>query len=125
MRRWACRSWRINRAPSAGLTGWRGRHWVGVMAVVLVPASFNELPLSWITQIRADFVANLVREGAIHGDRPGGYLLVFRERSGEAFDGDLSLQDRRDERRTLVYIAEIGHDRSGGRGELSRGTRAA
>ncbi len=78
---------------------------VGLMSVVLVPASFNELRYL-ITQIRADFVANLVREGQFTEiDR--GVTFSFRERSGEALKG-IFLQDRRDERRTLVYIAEVG-----------------
>ncbi|KPQ10592.1 MAG: ABC-type lipopolysaccharide export system permease component LptF [Saliniramus fredricksonii] len=95
--------WRIMR-PFGWLTGGVAAM-VGVMAVVLVPASFNELRFL-ITQIRADFVANLVREGQFTEiDR--GVTFSFRERSGEALMG-IFLQDRRDERRTLVYIAEIG-----------------
>lgn len=95
--------WRIMR-PFAWLTGAVALI-VGLMSVVLVPASFNELRFL-ITQIRADFVANLVREGQFTEiDR--GVTFSFRERSGEALMG-IFLQDRRDERRTLVYIAEAG-----------------
>ncbi|HMB10314.1 LPS export ABC transporter permease LptF, partial [Saliniramus sp.] len=95
--------WRIMR-PFGWLTGGVAAM-VGVMAVVLVPASFNELRFL-ITQIRADFVANLVREGQFTEiDR--GVTFSFRERSGEALMG-IFLQDRRDDRRTLVYIAEAG-----------------
>ena len=95
--------WRIMR-PFAWLTGAVSAI-VGVMTIVMVPASFNELRFL-ITQIRADFVANLVREGQFTEiDR--GVTFSFRERSGEALMG-IFLQDRRDERRTLVYIAEVG-----------------
>ncbi len=95
--------WRIMR-PFAWLTGAIAAI-VGFMTIVLVPASFNELRFL-ITQIRADFVANLVREGQFTEiDR--GVTFSFRERSGEALMG-IFLQDRRDERRTLVYIAEVG-----------------
>jgi lipopolysaccharide export system permease protein len=95
--------WRIMR-PFGWLTGGVAAM-VAVMAVVLVPASFNELRFL-ITQIRADFVANLVREGQFT-EIDQGVTFSFRERSGEALMG-IFLQDRRDDRRTLVYIAEVG-----------------
>ncbi|MFN3685525.1 LPS export ABC transporter permease LptF [Salinarimonas sp.] len=84
----------------------------GVVAVVvaintlwLMPASFNELR-HMITKIRADFVANLVREGQFT-DLDRGITFSFRERSGDALLG-VFLQDRRDPERILVYIAERG-----------------
>jgi lipopolysaccharide export system permease protein len=78
---------------------------VAVMTVFVIPNSFNQLRYL-ITQIRADFVANLVREGQFTEiDR--GVTFSFRERSGEALMG-IFMQDRRDAQRTLVYIAEVG-----------------
>lgn len=78
---------------------------VGVMSIFVIPNSFNQLRYL-ITQIRADFVANLVREGQFT-EIDQGVTFSFRERSGEALMG-IFLQDRRDSERTLVYIAEVG-----------------
>lgn len=78
---------------------------VGVMSIFVIPNSFNQLRYL-ITQIRADFVANLVREGQFT-EIDQGVTFSFRERSGEALMG-IFMQDRRDAERTLVYIAEVG-----------------
>ena len=78
---------------------------VGVMSIFVIPNSFNQLRYL-ITQIRADFVANLVREGQFT-EIDQGVTFSFRERSGEALMG-IFMQDRRDSERTLVYIAEVG-----------------
>ncbi len=78
---------------------------VGVMSIFVIPNSFNQLRYL-ITQIRADFVANMVREGQFT-EIDQGVTFSFRERSGEALMG-IFMQDRRDAERTLVYIAEVG-----------------
>lgn len=78
---------------------------VALNTLWLMPASFAELR-HLITQIRADFVANLVREGQFT-ELDRGITFSYRERSGGALHG-VFLQDRRDPERILVYIAERG-----------------
>jgi lipopolysaccharide export system permease protein len=78
---------------------------VAVMTLWLIPASFNQLR-DLITQIRADFVTTLVREGQFTR-LESGVTFSFRERSGEALLG-IFMQDRRDPESTIVYIAEAG-----------------
>jgi lipopolysaccharide export system permease protein len=78
---------------------------VGFMTLYVMPASFRELR-EMITKIRADFVANVVKEGQFTTLEQG-ITFHYRERSGEALLG-IFFQDRRDENRTTVYIAERG-----------------
>lgn len=78
---------------------------VGVMAVWLIPSSFNELR-NLITKVRADFVTNLVREGQFTRI-DAGVTFSVRERSGDALLG-IFIEDARDPARSLVYIAERG-----------------
>ena len=78
---------------------------VGVMTLYLMPASFNELR-DVITKIRADFVANLVKEGQFT-TLDAGITFSYRERSGDALLG-IFMQDKRDPSRTIVYLAERG-----------------
>jgi lipopolysaccharide export system permease protein len=84
----------------------------GLVAVVvaantlwLMPASFAELR-ALITQIRADFVANLVRPGQFT-ELDQGITFSYRDRAGEALLG-IFLQDARDPQRVVVYVAERG-----------------
>ncbi|HVL70470.1 MAG TPA: LptF/LptG family permease, partial [Beijerinckiaceae bacterium] len=78
---------------------------VGVMTLWVIPASFQELR-DLITKIRADFVANIVKEGQFTSLQ-NGVTFHFRERSGEALLGIL-IQDRREPGRTVVYLAQRG-----------------
>jgi lipopolysaccharide export system permease protein len=78
---------------------------VGMMTVYLMPASFQELR-DLVTKIRADFVANLVKEGQFT-TLDNGITFHYRERAGDALLG-IFMQDRRDPKKTVVYLAERG-----------------
>ena len=78
---------------------------VAVMTLYVIPASFQELR-DLITKIRADFVANIVREGQFT-NLENGVTFHFRERAGPSLLG-IFMQDRREEGRTIVYLAEKG-----------------
>ncbi len=78
---------------------------IGFMAVYLMPASFQELR-DLVTKIRADFVANMVKEGQFT-TLENGITFHYRERAGDALLG-IFMQDRRDQGRTIVYLAERG-----------------
>lgn len=77
----------------------------GSMTLYFMPASFQQLR-SLVTQIRADFVANLVKEGQFT-TLDLGITFHYRERAGEALLG-IFMQDRREAGRTIVYLAERG-----------------
>ncbi len=78
---------------------------VGMMTIYLMPASFQELR-DLVTKIRADFVANLVKEGQFTS-LENGITFHFREKSGDALLG-IFMQDRREKGKTIVYLAERG-----------------
>ena len=78
---------------------------VGMMTVYLMPASFQEMR-DLVTKIRADFVANLVKEGQFT-TLDNGITFHYRERAGDALLG-IFMQDRRDPEKTIVYLAERG-----------------
>ncbi len=78
---------------------------VALMTLYLMPTSFQELR-SLVTKIRADFVANLVREGQFT-TLDQGVTFHYRERSGGALLG-IFMQDKREAGRTVVYLAERG-----------------
>jgi lipopolysaccharide export system permease protein len=78
---------------------------VGFMTLYVMPASFQELR-ELITKIRADFVANIVREGQFTS-LDNGITFHFRERSGQALLG-IFMQDRREPTKTVAYLAERG-----------------
>ena len=78
---------------------------VALLSIVIMPASFQELR-SLITRIRADFVANVVKEGQFT-TLENGITFHFRERSGPSLMG-IFMQDRREAGRTIVYLAERG-----------------
>lgn len=78
---------------------------VAASTFYLTPASFQELR-ELITKVRADFLANVVREGQFTAvDRD--VTFHFRERAGDALLG-IFIQDRRERERPLVYMAERG-----------------
>ncbi len=78
---------------------------VGLMTMHLMPASLQELR-NLVTQIRADFVANMVKAGQFT-TLDNGITFHYRERSGDALLG-IFMQDRRDADRPIVYLAERG-----------------
>src|SRR5918997_2545769 len=73
---------------------------VAFMTMYLMPASFQELR-DLVTKIRADFVANMVKEGQFT-TLDSGITFHYRERSGDALLG-IMMQDRRQQDRTIVY----------------------
>ena len=79
---------------------------VGFLTVYVMPSSFQELR-DLVTRIRADFVANIVREGQFT-QLDSGITFHFRERSpGGALMGIL-MQDKREPTRAITYLAERG-----------------
>lgn len=78
---------------------------VAFMTLYVMPASFRELR-DMITQIRGDFIANVVKEGQFT-TLDQGITFHYRERSGDALLG-IFFQDSREEGKSSVYIAERG-----------------
>ncbi|MHB2168055.1 LPS export ABC transporter permease LptF [Alsobacter sp. R-9] len=78
---------------------------VASMTLWAMPASFRDLR-DLITQIRADFIGNIVREGQFT-TLDIGITFHFRERAGDALLG-IFMQDRRDPDKVNTYIAERG-----------------
>lgn len=78
---------------------------VGWMALSVMPAGFRSLR-DLITLIRADFVANVVKEGQFVS-LDSGVTFHYREKQGQALLG-IFMQDRRDPNQPAVYIAERG-----------------
>jgi lipopolysaccharide export system permease protein len=78
----------------------------GFLTIYVMPSSFQELR-DLVTRIRADFVANIVREGQFT-QLDNGITFHFRERGpGGALLG-IFMQDRREAGRSIVYLAERG-----------------
>src|SRR3954467_15320272 len=78
---------------------------VAFMTVYIIPASFQELR-DLITKIRADFVANIVKEGQFTA-LDNGVTFHYRERSGAALLG-IFMQAKREPTKTVAYVAERG-----------------
>jgi lipopolysaccharide export system permease protein len=78
---------------------------VGWMSLSVMPAGFRSLR-DLITLIRADFVANVVKEGQFVS-LDSGVTFHYREKQGQALLG-IFMQDRRDPNQPSVYIAERG-----------------
>ncbi len=78
---------------------------VGWMSLSVMPAGFRSLR-DLITLIRADFVANVVKEGQFVA-LDSGVTFHYREKQGQALLG-IFMQDRRDPNQPAVYIAERG-----------------
>lgn len=78
---------------------------VASMTLYLMPQSFNALR-DVITNIRADFVSNIVKEGQFT-TLDSGITFHYREKSGDALLG-IFMQDERDPEKVVVYIAERG-----------------
>lgn len=75
------------------------------MTLSVMPASFRLLR-DLITLIRADFVANVVKEGQFVS-LDSGITFHYRERQGDALVG-IFMQDKRDPKQPSIYIAERG-----------------
>ncbi len=78
---------------------------VGWISLSVMPAGFRALR-DLITLIRADFVANVVKEGQFVA-LDSGVTFHDREKQGQALLG-IFMQDRRDPNQPAVYIAERG-----------------
>jgi lipopolysaccharide export system permease protein len=78
---------------------------VGWMSLSVMPSGFRALR-DLITTIRADFVANVVKEGQFVS-LESGVTFHYRERSGDALVG-IFMQDRRDPSQPAIYVAERG-----------------
>ena len=78
---------------------------VAFLTLYVMPASFQELR-DLITKIRADFVANIVKEGQFTA-LDNGITFHFRERSGQALLG-IFIQDKREPTKIVAYVAERG-----------------
>lgn len=78
---------------------------VASMTLYLMPQSFNTLR-DVITNIRADFVSNIVKEGQFT-TLDSGITFHYREKAGDALLG-IFMQDERDPEKVAVYIAERG-----------------
>ena len=78
---------------------------VAFMTVYLMPASFQEMR-DLVTKIRADVVANMVKEGQFT-TLDNGITFHYRERSGDALLG-IFMQDKREKGKVIVYLAERG-----------------
>ncbi|MBN9445326.1 MAG: LptF/LptG family permease, partial [Bosea sp.] len=78
---------------------------VAWMTISVMPASFRTLR-DLITLIRADFVANVVKEGQFVS-LDSGVTFHYREKAGDALVG-IFMQDRRDPTQPSIYLAERG-----------------
>lgn len=78
---------------------------VASMTLYAMPDSFRSLR-NLVTQIRADFVTKIVKEG-VFTTLDSGITFHYRERAGDTLLG-IFMEDRRDPTRTNVYIAERG-----------------
>lgn len=78
---------------------------VSWMSLSVMPAGFRALR-DLITLIRADFVANIVKEGQFVS-LDSGVTFHYREKQGDALIG-IFMQDRRDAAQPSIYIAERG-----------------
>jgi lipopolysaccharide export system permease protein len=75
------------------------------MTFWVMPSGFRALR-DLITLIRADFVANVVKEGQFVS-LDSGVTFHYREKQGDALVG-IFMQDRRDPNQPAIYIAERG-----------------
>lgn len=87
---------------------------VGTVTIYLQPASMRELRY-WITQVRADLIGKIVREGQFT-TVAGGLTFHVRERRPNGVLLGIFVQDARDKDQVLTYIAERGQiaDSNGG-----------
>ena len=85
---------------------------VASMSLVIMPWSFHTLR-DLVTQVRADFLTRVVREGAFT-TLDQGFVFHYRERGGEGELLGVFMQDRRDPDKITSYLAERGQTYSSG-----------
>ncbi len=79
---------------------------IGVMSLWAMPASFLKIR-NMISQVRADFLTRIVREGQfVTLDQ--GFVFHYRERGADGSLRGIFIQDRRDPQHINTYIAEVG-----------------
>ncbi len=78
---------------------------VAYLTIYLTPMT-SQLLRNIVSQVRADFVSNVVKEGQFT-TLDTGITFHFREKAGDALLG-IFMQDRRDVGKSIVYIAERG-----------------
>lgn len=91
--------------PFAALTGLT-MLLVGFMSLYLSPWSFRELRVL-ITQVRADFLTRVIREG-VFTTLEDGFVFHYRERGPAGELLGVFMQDRRDPDHIATYLAEKG-----------------
>ncbi|MDQ0468312.1 LPS export ABC transporter permease LptF [Labrys wisconsinensis] len=79
---------------------------IGVVTTYAQPASLRELRY-WLTQVRADLISKIVREGQFT-TVAGGITFHIRERRPNGALLGIFVQDARAKDQTLTYIAERG-----------------
>lgn len=102
---------------SAGVTPWRLMRpllglavlvaiLVGTLSTTAIPASLRELR-NIITQIRADVVVNILREGAFTSMGDGLTVHIRQRTQGNTLMG-IFVEDKRDPAQIITYVAERG-----------------
>jgi lipopolysaccharide export system permease protein len=91
--------------PFVGLTLLVGAL-VALMSLYLMPWSFHKLR-DMVTQVRADFLTRVVREGTFT-TLDQGFVFHYRERGPNGELLGVFMQDRRDPQRVNTYLAEKG-----------------
>jgi lipopolysaccharide export system permease protein len=102
---------------SAGVTPWRLMRpllalsllvalLVGTLSTTAIPASLRQLR-DIITQIRADVVVNILREGAFTSMGDGLTVHIRQRTQGNTLLG-IFVEDKRDPAQVLTYVAERG-----------------
>ena len=79
---------------------------VGFMSLYAVPWGFRELR-DLVTQVRADFITRIVREGTFTTLEQG-FVFHYRERGPDGSLRGIFIQDRRDPDHVMTYLAERG-----------------
>ena len=85
---------------------------VAMMSLYLMPWSFHELR-DLVTQVRADFLGRVVREGTFT-TLDQGFVFHYRERGPNGELLGVFMQDRRDPLKVSTYLAEKGRTLSVG-----------
>ncbi len=79
---------------------------IGFMSLYAVPWGFRALR-DLITQVRADFITRIVREGTFTTLEQG-FVFHYRERGRDGSLNGIFIQDRRDPDHIMTYLAERG-----------------
>ena len=79
---------------------------VAILVIQVMPSSFQELR-DVLTRVRGDFVANVVKEGQFT-QLDAGITFYFRQRGRDGSLNGLYIRDKREEGKSVVYLAEKG-----------------